>query len=137
MSDRLSLQDACKVLVDIRQDRDGNLIFGIEPEFLARVITEAQAYDLCGFSQRTWDRLRAAGDLPKFTRLSSKRYGIRLIDLIRWLDQRRYTPTIVRHTRFGRPPETVEAAAAAKPKRSCGSHADPQISEGETSRAAE
>jgi predicted DNA-binding transcriptional regulator AlpA len=54
-----------------------------------RVIDEPTAIELAGVSARTWDRLRARGDLPPITRISEKRIGYRLVDLKAWLDARR------------------------------------------------
>jgi predicted DNA-binding transcriptional regulator AlpA len=54
-----------------------------------RVVDEPTALQLLGLSPRTWDRLRAAGDLPIKTRLSTRRVGYRLSDLRAWLDARR------------------------------------------------
>ena len=54
-----------------------------------RVVDEPTAILLTGVSPRTWDRLRARGDIPPITKLSDKRIGYRLIDLKAWLDARR------------------------------------------------
>jgi predicted DNA-binding transcriptional regulator AlpA len=54
-----------------------------------RVIDEPTAIMLAGVSPRTWDRLRARGDIPPITRLSPKRIGYRVIDFKAWLDARR------------------------------------------------
>jgi predicted DNA-binding transcriptional regulator AlpA len=60
---------------------------------LVRVVDEPTAIMLCGLSGRTWDRLRAKGDIPPVTKLSERRIGFRLIDLKAWLDARRIAPT--------------------------------------------
>ena len=56
---------------------------------LVRVVDEPTAIMLAGVSPRTWDRLRAKGDIPPITRLSERRIGFRLVDLKAWLDARR------------------------------------------------
>jgi len=56
-----------------------------------RVVDEPTAILLTGVSPRTWDRLRARGDVPPITKLSDRRVGYRLIDLKAWLDKRRVT----------------------------------------------
>jgi predicted DNA-binding transcriptional regulator AlpA len=58
---------------------------------LVRVVDEPTAIMLAGISPRTWDRLRAKGDIPPITRLSERRIGFRLVDLKTWLDARRVT----------------------------------------------
>jgi predicted DNA-binding transcriptional regulator AlpA len=58
---------------------------------LVRVVDEPTAIMLAGLSPRTWDRLRAKGDIPPITKLSERRIGFRLIDLKAWLDARRVT----------------------------------------------
>jgi hypothetical protein len=59
---------------------------------LLRVVDEATAIRITGVSPRTWDRLRARGDIPVVTRLSERRLGFRLVDLKTWLDARRESP---------------------------------------------
>jgi hypothetical protein len=56
-----------------------------------RVVDEGTAIRLAGVSPRTWDRLRARGDIPVVTKLSERRIGFRLVDLKNWLDRRRVT----------------------------------------------
>jgi predicted DNA-binding transcriptional regulator AlpA len=56
-----------------------------------RVLTEPQTYRVLGISDRTWDRLKAAGDVPPKTRLSEGRIGYRVCDIRAWLDRRRQT----------------------------------------------
>jgi predicted DNA-binding transcriptional regulator AlpA len=58
-----------------------------------RVVDEPTALQLLGLSPRTWDRLRAAGDLPVKTQLSPRRVGYRVADLKAWLDARREPQT--------------------------------------------
>jgi hypothetical protein len=105
------LANVHEVLVQISQDKTGKLVLKLEPVFLAQVITEEEARHLCGISPRTWSRLRYAGDGPPFTRITDKRHGVRLIDLVVWLDERRYTPTATNHYRFGRPPKVKQLGA--------------------------
>jgi predicted DNA-binding transcriptional regulator AlpA len=62
-----------------------------DPTALARVIDERETARLIGISSATWNRLRAAGDLPPKTRLSANRVGYRLVDIVAWLDTRRET----------------------------------------------
>jgi predicted DNA-binding transcriptional regulator AlpA len=64
-----------------------------DPFDSVRVVDEFTAIQLSGLSPRTWDRLRARGETPPITQLSSRRVGYRLIDLRAWLDARRITPT--------------------------------------------
>jgi predicted DNA-binding transcriptional regulator AlpA len=58
-----------------------------------RVLDEASTILATGVSPRTWDRLRAKGDIPTITRLSERRIGFRLVDIEAWLDARRITAT--------------------------------------------
>jgi predicted DNA-binding transcriptional regulator AlpA len=60
---------------------------------MVRVIDEPTAIMLTGVSPRTWDRLRARGDIPPITKLSERKIGFRLIDLKEWLDARRVVST--------------------------------------------
>lgn len=60
-----------------------------------RVVDEPTAIKIVGVSPRTWDRMRARGELPPKTRLSDYRVGYRLVDLKQWLDARRSADTIV------------------------------------------
>jgi predicted DNA-binding transcriptional regulator AlpA len=46
---------------------------------------------MVGLSDRTWDRLEAAGDTPPKTRISQGRIGYRVADIRAWLDRRRET----------------------------------------------
>jgi predicted DNA-binding transcriptional regulator AlpA len=43
---------------------------------------------LVGVSEKTWERLEAAGDIPIKTQLSQGRVGYRLDHIKRWLDAR-------------------------------------------------
>lgn len=62
-------------------------------EFAAvRVLNRSETLKLLGLSDRTWDRLEAAGDTPIKTRISQNRIGYRVSDLERWLDARREQP---------------------------------------------
>jgi predicted DNA-binding transcriptional regulator AlpA len=54
-----------------------------------RVVDEPTAILLTGLSPRTWDRLRAKGDIPPVTKLSERRIGFRVCDIKNWLDARR------------------------------------------------
>ena len=54
-----------------------------------RVLSEPQTYRMVGVSDRTWDRLKAIGDVPPKTRLSEGRIGYRVCDIKAWLDGRR------------------------------------------------
>ena len=54
-----------------------------------RVLSESETYRAVGLSDRTWERLKAAGDVPPKTRLSEGRIGYRLSDIKKWLDARR------------------------------------------------
>ena len=57
-----------------------------------RVLSEPEARQAVGLSDRTWERLKAAGDVPPKTRLSEGRIGYRVIDVEKWLDARREGP---------------------------------------------
>jgi predicted DNA-binding transcriptional regulator AlpA len=54
-----------------------------------RVLNRAQTIRMVGLSDRTWDRLEAAGDTPPKTRISQGRIGYRVADIREWLDRRR------------------------------------------------
>ena len=54
-----------------------------------RVLSEPQTYRTVGLSDRTWERLKAIGDVPPKTRLSEGRVGYRVTDIKKWLDARR------------------------------------------------
>jgi len=54
-----------------------------------RVLSEPETYRAVGLSDRTWERLKAAGDTPPKTRLSEGRVGYRVCDIRQWLDARR------------------------------------------------
>lgn len=56
---------------------------------LIRVLSEPQTYRAVGLSDRTWERLKAIGDVPPKTRLSEGRVGYRVSDIKAWLDRRR------------------------------------------------
>jgi predicted DNA-binding transcriptional regulator AlpA len=60
-----------------------------DPFESVRVVDEHTAANLAGVSLRTWDRLRARGDVPPITQISPNRIGYRLVDLRAWLDARR------------------------------------------------
>jgi len=57
-----------------------------------RVVNERQAIELIGVSLRTWDRMKARGELPPATKLSDRRIGYRVTDIKDWLDARRVVP---------------------------------------------
>jgi predicted DNA-binding transcriptional regulator AlpA len=54
-----------------------------------RVLTRPQTIETLGVSDKTWERLEAAGDTPPKTRLSTGRVGYRVSDIKAWLDKRR------------------------------------------------
>jgi predicted DNA-binding transcriptional regulator AlpA len=56
-----------------------------------RVLSRSETIKAVGLSDRTWDRLEAAGDTPPKTRISQGRIGYRVCDLKEWLDRRRET----------------------------------------------
>jgi predicted DNA-binding transcriptional regulator AlpA len=57
---------------------------------LARVLTDEQTRQLLGdISDSTWERMKRAGDIPPATKISERRIGRRLSDVIEWLDKRR------------------------------------------------
>ena len=55
---------------------------------LLRVLNRHQTLELLGLSEKTWERLDAAGDTPIKTRLSQGRVGHRLDHIKEWLDAR-------------------------------------------------
>jgi len=46
-----------------------------------RVLSEPETIRAIGISDRTWDRLKAIGDVPLKTRLSQGRVGYRVADI--------------------------------------------------------
>lgn len=54
-----------------------------------RVLNRRQTIGLVGVSEKTWERLEAAGDIPVKTQLSQGRVGFRLDHIKQWLDARR------------------------------------------------
>lgn len=54
-----------------------------------RVLNKPETLKALNLSDRTWDRLEARGETPPKTRLSPNRYGYRVVDIQKWLDQRR------------------------------------------------
>jgi predicted DNA-binding transcriptional regulator AlpA len=54
-----------------------------------RVLSRSETIRTVGLSDRTWDRLEAAGDTPPKTRISQGRIGYRVCDVKEWLDRRR------------------------------------------------
>ena len=55
----------------------------------ARVVPEREAAHLVNVSAMTWQRMRARGETPPHIQLSPRRIGYRLVDLIKWLEDRR------------------------------------------------
>jgi len=53
-----------------------------------RVLTSAEAAAFCGLSEDWWGRMHRAGNAPRPIRLSGRRLGWRIGELIDWLDQR-------------------------------------------------
>jgi predicted DNA-binding transcriptional regulator AlpA len=64
-------------------------MFENDPTFLVRVLNRTETLKALGVSDRTFDRIEAAGEGPPRTRLSANRIGYRVSDLQRWLDCRR------------------------------------------------
>jgi predicted DNA-binding transcriptional regulator AlpA len=62
--------------------------------FASRVLNRSETIRLVGLSDRTWDRLEAAGDTPPRTRISQRRIGYRVSDIREWLDRRRETGAV-------------------------------------------
>lgn len=69
-----------------------DLISKHAPDYWVRVLNEPETAEALGLSQRTFDRLKAAGDVPVKTRLSEGRIGYRVCDIAKWLDKRREAP---------------------------------------------
>ena len=72
-----------------------------------RVLSERETIRVANLSERTWDRLKAIGDVPPKTRLSPGRVGYRVSDIKMWLDARRERLT----REAGRENEPAEATA--------------------------
>ena len=53
-----------------------------------RVLTEKDAAAFVGLSHPSLERLRKAGTAPRHVRLSDRRLGYRICDLLAWLDAR-------------------------------------------------
>jgi predicted DNA-binding transcriptional regulator AlpA len=61
----------------------------LAPEFARhRVLDTAEAAAFCRFSVPHWRRLYRTGKVPKPVRLSARKYGWRLGDLIDFIDKR-------------------------------------------------
>ena len=58
---------------------------------LVRVVDVHEAARLIGISSMTFQRMRARGELPPAVQLSPRRVGFRLVDLAKWLEDRRRT----------------------------------------------
>jgi predicted DNA-binding transcriptional regulator AlpA len=54
-----------------------------------RVLTKPQVLKVTSLSGRTWERMEARGETPPKTYISENRIGYRLVDVMKWLDQRR------------------------------------------------
>ena len=54
-----------------------------------RVLSRPKTIEVLGVSERTFERLEAAGDVPPKTRLSEGRVGYRVSDIEEWLERRR------------------------------------------------
>ena len=54
-----------------------------------RVLTKPEALKVVGLSDRTWYRMEQRGETPPKTQISPNRIGYRLLDIMKWLDQRR------------------------------------------------
>ena len=68
------------------------VVFGsveLPPEIASqRVIDERTAADFIGVSQVNLERMRKAGVAPRHVRLSERRLGYRVCDVLEWLDAR-------------------------------------------------
>ena len=53
-----------------------------------RVLDEKTAAEFIGLSQVTLERMRKLGTAPKHLVLSPRRLGYRVVDLLKWLDER-------------------------------------------------
>ena len=65
-----------------------------------RVLSRSETIRAVGLSDRTWDRLEAAGDTPPKTRISQGRIGYRICDVKEWLDRRRELQMASRSSTF-------------------------------------
>jgi predicted DNA-binding transcriptional regulator AlpA len=53
-----------------------------------RVVTRKQLAEITGLSEATHERLDARGEGPRAIRLSARRLGYRLADVLAWLEAR-------------------------------------------------
>jgi len=53
---------------------------------LLRVLTTGAAAEFCGFSAGGWSRLHREGKTPPAIKLSARKYGWRVRDLVAWQD---------------------------------------------------
>jgi predicted DNA-binding transcriptional regulator AlpA len=60
-----------------------------EVEALVKVLSRNQTREYLNLSERTWQRMEAAGDVPTKTQLSEGRVGHRICHIIEWLEARR------------------------------------------------
>jgi predicted DNA-binding transcriptional regulator AlpA len=56
---------------------------------LVKVLTRRETVKALSLSERSFKRLEAKGDIPPKTRLSDRRVGFRVSDIVAWLDARR------------------------------------------------
>jgi predicted DNA-binding transcriptional regulator AlpA len=57
-----------------------------------RVMDRAEVIEAVGVSPNTWERMEKDGETPPITKLSKRRIGYRVVDLVEWLDARRQSP---------------------------------------------
>src|SRR4051812_17708764 len=60
-----------------------------------RVLDTAEAAAFCRFSVPHWRRLYRSGDVPAPVRLSTRKYGWRIGDLIDWIEANRAEASVV------------------------------------------
>jgi predicted DNA-binding transcriptional regulator AlpA len=57
-----------------------------------RVLDTAEAAEFCKFSVAHWRRLHRSNQVPSPVRLSTRKYGWRIGDLVEWIEARRTQP---------------------------------------------
>src|SRR5687768_3000171 len=81
-----------------------------------RVLDTAEAAAFCRFSVPHWRRLYRSGDAPAPVRLSTRKYGWRIGDLIDWIGANRAEATIAHVRGRGHPGSQSRPLTARKGK---------------------
>jgi predicted DNA-binding transcriptional regulator AlpA len=62
---------------------------------MLRVLVTEQSAKFCGYAPDHWRALHRAGKTPPAIRLSSRKYGWRVSDLVAWQEAKKGTPSAV------------------------------------------